>query len=65
MSNGVSKPVVVNHPTAGPARKLEYFFPKFDQGEDHQGFINLINGDPPRVVVTRDRKTVVKEEIKK
>ena len=65
MSNGASKPVVVNHPAAGPSRKLEYFFPKIGAGEDHQGFINLINGNPPRLILTRDRKTVVQEEIKK
>ncbi len=58
-----SKPVTVSHEVAGPEKLIEYFFPRVRPGlPDHAGFIRLINGQPPKVIVRKYGAVMVEVE---
>ena len=61
--NGASKPVTVSHEVAGPAKLIEYFFPRIRTGlPDYAGFIRLVNGEPPKVIVRKYAAVIVEIE---
>ena len=60
---GASKPVIVSNEVAGPAKLIEYFFPRIRAGlPDYAGFIRLVNGEPPKVIVRKYGAVVVEIE---
>ncbi len=61
--SGASKPVIVTNEVAGPIKMIEYFFPRIRPGlPDYAGFIRLVNGDPPKVIVRKYGAVVVEIE---
>ena len=60
---GISKPVIISNEMAGPIKTIEYFFPRIRAGlPDYAGFIRLINGNPPKVIVKKYGAVVVEIE---
>jgi len=61
--NGASKPVTISNEVAGPIKLIEYFFLRIRAGlPDYAGFIKLINGEPPKVIIRKSGAVVVEIE---
>ena len=63
---GASKPVIVSNEVAGPAKLIEYFFPRIRAGlPDYAGSVKMINGEPPKVIIKKHKAVVVEIETEK
>ena len=61
--SGASKPVTISREVSGPVKVIEYFFPRIRAGlPDYAGFIRLVNGEPPKVIVRKYGAVVVEIE---
>lgn len=61
--SGIGKPVIISNEIAGPIRMIEYYFPRIRAGlPDYSGFIRLINGNPPKMIIRKNGAVVVETE---
>jgi len=64
--SGASKPVTISREVSGPVKVIEYFFPRTRAGlPDYAGSVKMVNGEPPKVIIKKNKAVVVEIETEK
>ena len=64
--SGASKPVTISREVSGPVKVIEYFFPRIRAGlPDYAGSVKMVNGEPPKVIIKKNKAVVVEIETEK